>query len=245
MNTKLIIFGLLGGGLLIYLISKLQPAETQVVSQVVPVGTIPNNAGTDSKIAFEANKTQAFTSLLGLAQSQNELTAATKNLDTAVTLESIKGNSAIELNKTNNETERKLGEFGYYATLKGFDRDINLADIRSKSELESNKLKSETELSLQRDYLQSVLEQLNLENKFKSEQAALQVNTLNQVAQTYRNQSLERQGTILNAFTTTFNGQAPYNYQSAFGGTRPPTFLQQLTGFADSIGLGGLLGKWF
>lgn len=234
MNIKLILLGLVGVGLIIYLIKKLSPGETNVVSQLVPVGRVENNSGVDSRLAYEANKTSAFTALLGLAQTQTEAEVAKKNIDNSVTLEAIRGNTGIEINRQDNETTRQ-----------SFSRDITLGNMLSKTQIDLARLQGEKEQVLQRDYLESILEQLSLENAFKQAQTTQQINALNTVAQTYRNQSLERQGTILNAFTSTFNGQAPYTYQSAFGGSRPPTFLQQLSGFASSIGLGGLLGKWF
>lgn len=60
-----------------------------------------------------------------------------------------------------------------------------------------------------------------------------QIGAVQSVGSQYRNQSLERQGTILNALTSLW-GQTPYNYVDAFGGNRPPTFLQQLSSAINS-----------
>lgn len=62
-----------------------------------------------------------------------------------------------------------------------------------------------------------------------------QIAAVSSVGGQYRGASLERQGTVLNALASIW-GQRPYSYTEAFGGPRPPPFLQQLGGFIGQIG---------
>lgn len=285
MDTKTILFGIAGVVIVGYAIYKLQPGETQVVSQLIPVGTVPNSAGADTRVAFEANKTQAFLGLLGLGQAQQAATVAEKNIESQTGLELIRAkvqesaiytDSATQLGLANIgaglqdklgsydyqkvlagferdtilgkfefDAATVLGKYGLDATLAGYGKDIELGGLQSKTAIELTRLQTDSERNIQSDYLTNVLEQIKLNTDAQEKRLQLQVDSLASTANQYRNQSLERQGTILNSLTTLFTGQAPYTYQGAFGGPRPPTLLQQITALAGTIlpqGVGGFFG---
>ncbi len=249
MNTKLILLSIAGIAVVLFLINKLKPGESQVISQIVPVGSINAGTGADSRIAFEANKTSAFQSLLGLGQTQQSAEIASKSFDNAVSLENIRASASLNLASKGSERDIMLAgierDRDVTIGLAGFNRDLGLADVASKTQLQLTAYQTEAQRQQQRDYLDSVLQQLQIQTSADERRVQAQTAALNSAAITFRNQSLERQGTILNSLTTLFTGQAPYTYQSAFGGSRPPTFLQQLTG---GQGVGGLItsvGKLF
>lgn len=262
MDKKQIIFVIIGIAVVIYLINKLQPGETNVVSQIVPVGSIDSN-GVDERALFEANKTNAFSVLANVAQGQQASEVQIKNIENQLNLETVRatvaskqaeyqynlGQSALLTQKDiaaiEAQTEQMRDKYGFDATLAGYASAYQLQELLSKTQIQGLTIQTEADREYTQTYFKNLLDTITLQNQAAKEQLDTKINTLNQVANTYRNQSLERQGTILNAYSNLFTGNAPYNYVSAFGGPRPPTLLQQLTALAGKIlpqGIGGFFG---
>lgn len=285
MDKKQIIFVVVGIAVVIYLINKLQPGETNVVSQIVPVGSIDGGAGTDERVLFEANKTQAFNVLAGVAQGQQASEVQLKNIENQLNLENVRaqvqnntifentrvqlgladyastvaskqaeyqynlGTSALLTQKDiaaiEAQTEQMRDKYGFDATLAGYASAFQLQDLLSKTQIQGLTIQTEADREYTQTYFKNLLDTITLQNQAAKEQLDTKISTLNQVGNTYRNQSLERQGTILNAYSDLFTGNAPYNYVSAFGGPRPPTLLQQITALAGTLlpsGIGGFFG---
>lgn len=284
MDKKQIIFVVAGIAVVIYLINKLQPGETNVVSQIVPVGSIDSN-GVDERALFEANKTNAFGVLANVAQGQQASEVQIKNIENQLNLETVRAqvqnnsifeNSKVQLGLADYastvaskqaeyqynlgqsalltqkdiaaieaQTEQMRDKYGFDATLAGYASAYQLQDLLSKTQIQGLTIQTEADREYTQTYFKNLLDTITLQNQAAKEQLDTKINTLNQVGNTYRNQSLERQGTILNAYSDLFTGNAPYNYVSAFGGPRPPTLLQQLTALAGTIlpqGIGGFFG---
>lgn len=226
MDKKTIIFGAIGLILVIWIVKKLQPGETQTVSQLVPVGNINVNPNADAHQAYDANKTTAFLGVLELGKSQLAAQIQEKNIATQLPLETIRADVANQ----QTAAQKTLG-------LASFDRDLQLGGLSSKTAIQLAQLQTDSQLAAQRAVIESADAQLQAQLNARAAELAQATSAINSAGITYRNQSLERQGTILNALTTLFTGQAPYSYQAAFGGTRPPTTLQQLfpQGIGDTI----------
>ncbi len=230
MNAKTIIIALLGIGLLIWIVKKLQPGETQVISQMIPVGTIANTSNADSRQAFDANKTTAFLGVLELGKSQLANAVQEKNIANQLPLEQVRADVA----KTQVSAQRELG-------LASFDRDLQLGGLSSKTAIELAKLQTDEQLAQTKLAIDAANTQLQAQLDARQKQLEQAQSAIGSASITFRNQSLERQGTILNALTTLYAGQAPYTYQDAFGGARPPSVLQQL--FPQ--GVGGIVKSLF
>lgn len=230
MDKKTIIFGIIGVVLVIWLIKKLQPGETQTVSQLVPVGNINANPNADAHQAYDANKTTAFLGVLDLGKSQLAAQIQNANIASQIPLEQIRAGVA------NNQTQAQK-EVG----LASFDRDLQLGGLTSKTAIALAQLQSDSQLAQQKAIVDAANTQLQAQLDARAAEQANAINAINSASITYRNQSLERQGTILNALTTLFSGQAPYNYQNAFGKVNTP-LIQQL--FPQGIGgtIAGLFG---
>lgn len=269
MDKKQIIFVVIGIAVVIYLINKLQPGETNVVSQIVPVGSIDSN-GVDERALFEANKTNAFSVLANVAQGQQASEVQIKNIENQLNLETVRaqvqlgladyastvaskqaeyqynlGQSALLTQKDiaaiEAQTEQMRDKYGFDATLAGYASAYQLQELLSKTQIQGLTIQTDAEREYNQSYFSNLLERMRLQNQAEKEQLDTKINALNQVSNTYRNQSLERQGTILNAYSNLFTGSAPYNYQDAFGGSRPPGILSQITGLLSALLPQGLL----
>jgi len=212
MDKKAIIFGVIGIVVLLYIVKKLQPGETQTITQMVPVGSVNNASNVDAHALYDTNKTQAFLGVLELGKADLAARVQAQNIATQVPLENVRKDVALA----------------------SFDRDLQLGGLSSKTAIQLAQLQSDSELQAARIARESASDLLQAQIKARAAEIESATNAINSAGITYRNQSLERQGTILNALTTLYTGQAPYNYQSAFGGTRPPSILQQL--FPGGIG---------
>ena len=230
MDKKTIIFGIIGVVLVIWLIKKLQPGETQTVSQLVPVGNINANPNADAHTAYDANKTTAFLGILDLGKSQLAAKVQSENVATQLPLEQIRASVA----NTQTQAQKEVG-------LASFDRDLQLGGLTSKTAIALAQLQSDSQLAQQQAVVNAANTQLQAQLDARAAEQARAINAIDSSSITFRNQSLERQGTILNALTTLFTGQAPYNYQAAFGKVNTP-LIQQL--FPQGIGstIAGLFG---
>jgi hypothetical protein len=83
---------------------------------------------------------------------------------------------------------------------------------------------------------QEFLYQEDFRNRLATE--AQRIAAVKDVGLTYRNQSLERQGTILNALASALGQQPTYSYVSAFGGQRE-TFSGKLGAIVNAVKTGG------
>lgn len=218
MDKKTIIFGIVGVVLVIWLIKKLQPGETQTISQLVPVGNINANPNADAHQVYDQNKTTAFLGILELGKSQLAAKVQSENIATQLPLENVRADVARA----------------------SFDRDLQLGGLSSKTAIQLAQLQTDSQLSAQRALIESADAQLNAQLNARAKELEQATSAINSASITYRNQSLERQGTILNALTTLFTGQAPYNYQNAFGKVNKP-LVEQL--FPQ--GIGGTLSNLF
>lgn len=216
MNTKTIIFSIIGIALVIWLIKKLQPGETQTVTQLIPVGSVPNNANADSRQLFDTNKTQAFMGVLELGKSQLAAAVQEKNIGSQIPLETIRA----EVANKQTEAQKTVG-------LASFDRDLQLGGLTSKTAIQLAQLQTDAQLAATRAAIEGANSQLQAQLAARQAELEQASNAIGSAGITYRNQSLERQGTILNALTTLYTGQAPYTYQSAFG-KENKSVLQQL-----------------
>lgn len=230
MDKKTIIFSAIGVILLIWMIKKLSPGESQTITQVVPVGSVPNTSNTDAHLAYDQNKTTAFLGLLDLGKSQLASQVQSKNIDTQIPLETIRAGVA----NTQTEAQKEIG-------LASFDRDLQLGNLSSKTAIQLAQLQTDSQLAQTQAATQSAERLLQAQLDARAAELSQASNAINSASITYRNQSLERQGTILNALTTLYTGQAPYTYQGAFGGARPPSVLQQLF----PSGIGGIVDSLF
>lgn len=220
MDKKTIAIGIGVVVLIIWLAKRMQPSETQTITQLVPVGSVPSTANQDSNQVYDANKTTAFLGVLELGKAELAAKVQQMNIGTQIPLEQIRAD----------------------VTLASFDRDLGLGNLSSKTALELSRMQTESQQAQTFAAIQASERALQLQNEAQAQRMREATQAINSASITYRNQSLERQGTILNALTTLYTGQAPYTYQSAFGGTRPPGILQQL--FPQGIGsaISGLFG---
>lgn len=219
MDKKTILFGVVGLLVLIWIVKRMQPGETQVVSQLVPVGSVPNNSNVEVRAIYDANKTQAFLGVLELGKSQVAARIQELNIESQLPLENVRADVArssfardIDISKAQ------------------FARDIELGGLSSKTAIQLAQLQTDSELAQTMAGVRAAEQQL----EYQQQNLIAGTNAINYASNAFRKQSLERQGTILNALTTLYTGQAPYNYQSAMGGQRPPTFMQQL--FPGGVG---------
>lgn len=271
MNTKTIILLLCGLGVVLFIARKLQAPESQTISQIIPVGSVPSTSGTDAHIVFDNNKTAAFQSLVSLASNQQNANVANKSLDTNVTLEDIRGKTNLAAIADTNQTNislasiqaalgRYLGFYNYTGAVDvaninaeketkiagiASDKDISIANIGSDTAKYLQDVQGKTQIQLQTGYLANSLDALKLQTEAAKAATQQRIDALNNTANAYKGNSLERQGTVLNALASIFGSEQPYSYQNSFGGARPPGILQQL--FPQGIGqtLTSVLGGFF
>lgn len=206
-------------GLVVFAIYKLAPRTSQTIETLVPVGSVDRQDSTDD-VALRSAQVSAFESLVGLGKTQTEGT-------TALQLEDIRGKAMSESLRYQSETA------------------LSLAGIESELQSYLAGLESETVLGLGAQNLQlglyqtdAQLEGLRIYGANRMAEITQQIEAIQNAGLTYRNQSLERQGTILNALLSAGSRQPVYDYQSAFGGTR-----QTASDIINSIG--NAVGKVF
>jgi hypothetical protein len=212
-----IIIGVLG--IVVFAIYKLSPRTSQTIETLVPVGSVDKAPNEDNAVLRSA-QVSAFESLVGLGKTQTEST-------TALSLEDIRGKAMSESLRYQSETA------------------LSLAEIESGLQEYLASLQSETALGLGSQNLQlglyqtdAQLEGLRIYGANRMAEITQQIEAIQNAGLTYRNQSLERQGTILNALLSAGSRQPVYDYQNAFGGTR-----QTASDIINSIG--NAVGKVF
>lgn len=224
MKAEYIIIGIVAL-VVLYLISKMQSPEPQRVAEFV--GS-PTAQASPDMAAREAGRAQAFQAVASVAQVQTQADVTRYQTDASLSATQI----AAGVQERVAMAQTASGE---RTALAGFDLQRFIAEIQERLGLANN----ETQLELGKagyDFQRGLYE-LDLANRLQ--QQAQQVAAISSAAQTYRNQSLERQGTILNALTSVFGTQQPYNYVDAFGGPRQPGFFSAGGGFSQILNAGG------
>lgn len=182
------------------------------------------SARESSRIAgFQALTTAAGQEIASRAKKQSEdlqFAGLKESLISGQEIERIKSGLQIELGLQNLE--------GLTRQIAGQEEAYRIASADRRYDVDAQLA------AVQRGYsAQETIFSLQARQAWDTLQA--QIAAVSSAGQQYRNQSLERQGTILNALSSIW-GQRPYSYTEAFGGPRPPTFLQQLGGFFGQIG---------
>lgn len=183
------------GGVVLFLIWRLRP-QTVSVPTLVPVASPNQEGATDGR---DPARVAAFESLASLGQSAF---AADANRDTVMAqleAERVRSGAELDIERSRISAESAIASLG----LETQER-IAMGELAAQAGVESKRIDAERALG-------EALYQARLN------EVQAQIGALNNVAFSFRNQSLERQGTILNAFTSTFGAGAPYNYVDAFG----------------------------
>lgn len=179
-------------------------------------------AGFQALTTFAGQKLSAETQQKA---QEAELTGLRETLTSGQEIERIKGGIQRELGLQNLEalSRQIAGQTEAYRIASAdrrYDTDAQLAAIDRNAAAQANLF--------------------TMQSKAALDMLLTQINAVSSVGQQYRNQSLERQGTILNSLTGIWGQGQPYSYINAFGGPRPPTFLQQLaSAFAQARGAFG------
>lgn len=222
MDTKTL---LIGGGVLaiiIYAIYKMQP-QTVTVPTLVPVGNV-NDGPDEDKTVYEQAKSSAFSELTDLAQS----TISSKTL---LEQSKIEATSAFDLESIRSSAQEKSEMLSSTTNLK-------LAEIGTNAQIQIAGFNNETMRALQQDLIAGNVKLLEEEGRQRADEITRQVSAVQSTAAQYKNNSLERQGTVLNALATMFGQSKPYNYVEAFGGTRGPSIFSQLLAAGTQLAKG-------
>lgn len=230
-SIKQYIIPIVIGVVIIYFFLRLQKGSTSTTSTINRLVPLQGENNTQ-QVQRDAARTSAFSNLSQVAGQQ--IASEVQQQSDALQFEGLKESliSGQEIERIKTGLQRELG----LQQLEGVIRAI-------EGEQEANRI-----LSADRRYdidaqlvavdrmnaAQQSLFTLQAENAFRTLMA--QIGAVGNIGQQYRGQSLERQGTILNALSAIWNQPRVYDYQTAFGGARPPTFLQQLGGFVGQAG---------
>lgn len=231
MKTEYIVFGIIGI-VVLYILSKLRSPEPQRVAEFV--GSPTAQASPDVNLATQA-RASAFQALTQVAGAQTQANLARYQTDASLKATQIAADTSERTRSAELASQERISE-------SGFSLQRYLAELQQALGLKGLDVQQAT---TQAGYqYQENLYAQDLANRLALMQ--LQTGAIQNAAQTYRNQSLERQGTILNALTSLYGVGAPYSYQSAFGGPRPPGFFSPGGGFSNILGsVGGFLGGLF
>lgn len=217
--------------IVIYLVlrmSKGGQSSTSTINRLVPLQGENNTA----QVQRDNARVSAFSALAQVAGQQ--IAKESQDQSTALQFEGLKESliSGQEIERIKSGLQRELGLFN----LEAITRQI--AGQEEANRILSADRRYDTDAQLiavdRMRAAQESLFSLQAENALRTLQA--QISAVSNIGQQYRGQSLERQGTILNALSSIWNQPRVYDYQTAFGGMRPPTLLQQLQGFISGVG---------
>jgi len=231
MDTKKYIVPAIIGIVLIYVLYRAMQgnkSSTSMINRLVPLQGEQNTA----QVQRDQARVNAFSNLAQVAGQQ--IASVTQKQSEALQFEGLKESliSGQEIERIKAGLQRELGLQG----LQAITRQI-------EGQQEANRILSadrryDTDAQLvaidRMNAAQANLYTLQAENAFRT--LMTQIGAVGQIGQQYRGQSLERQGTILNALSAIWNQPRVYDYQTAFGGMRPQPFLQQLGGFIGNVG---------
>jgi len=265
-KTEYVLFGILAL-VVVYALTRIKAPEVQQVPEFIGSANASQTTDANANLAAKLN---AFTSLAGLGASQTN--ADLQRYQTDAQLEATREASRVEvagqgmqerLQAIISGSAERLQSIISGTQLQGNQQQVDLSKYSIDSQerqaaagydfqrfalplnLDLSKYGIDTQLQ---QYLaglgaQQSMYQADLANRLATIQT--QIGAVNSVGQTYRNQSLERQGTILNALSQIWGGGSAYTYQNSFGKTNT-SVLQQL--FPQGIGqtatsiLGGFFG---
>lgn len=216
-KSEYVIFGVLGI-LVLYALTKIKPPEVQQVPEFISTGPAGDSASS-SQAVRSAERASMFGTLAQLAGAQTSADLA--KYQTSAQLEAT--NVAAGVQRYTADIGERLGLAGYASQEKQADIASQLAQFGYNLDFQRYLKGLETQASMYEQdlsYRQGLLSQ--------------QLAAIQQGGSMFRNQSLERQGSYYNAINQVFGGGMPYTYQSAFGGPRGPSVLQQL--FPQGIG---------
>lgn len=229
-NVKKYAIPIVIGVIILYFLLKMQTngkSTTSTINRLVPLQGENNT----QQVQRDQARVAGFQSLAGVAGQQIAKEAQQQS-------ETLQFEGLKESLISGQEIERIKG---------GFARELGLQNLQAifrqiEGQEEANRILSadrryDTDAQLiaidRMNTAQANLFNIQAENAFRT--LMTQINAVGNVGTQFRNQSLERQGTILNALSSIWNQPRVYDYQTAFGGARPPTFLQQLTGAVRSF----------
>ncbi|MCI0613430.1 hypothetical protein L0244_10600 [bacterium] len=233
MNANLKQYGvpIIVGIIVLYFVFKYANQETSsktsTINRLVPIGE--NNTAVQNR---DTARVQAFSSLAQVAGQQ--ITAGVTAQSEAKQLEGLSLSliSGQEIERIKSGLQRELGLQNLqsiFRQIEGQEEANRILSADRRYDIDAQLLASDRILQAQERTFSR-----QAEEAFRTLQA--QISAVSSIGQQYRGQSLERQGTILNALSAIWGQPQVYNYQQAFGGPRPPTFLQQLQGFVSPIG---------
>lgn len=217
------------GIIIIYFILRMQKGSTSTTSTINRLVPLQGETNTQ-QIQRDAARVNAFSSLAGVAG--NQIAADLERQSQSLQFEGLK-ESLI----SGQEIERIKG---------GIQRELGLQQLEAIKTQIAGQEEANRILSADRRY--DIDQQLVAQDRMFSAQQSLfslqaeqafrtlmtQINAVGNIGTQYRGQSLERQGTILNALSAIWNQPRVYDYQTAFGGARPPGFFNAGGGF-DTI----------
>lgn len=223
-KTEYILFGVLGI-IVLYALSRVRRPEVQQVPEFISSGYAPQSGGVE---ATQAARLSAFQSLasLGASQTEAELGRYTMGAQLEATGIASRVQEALGLGEFASRERMQAAELSYRREALPQELEVSRYGIGTEFEKFVAGLRS-----------QETLYQADLSNRLA--QMAQQISAVQGVGQTYRGQSLERQGTILNALGQIWGGGQPYDYVSAFGRQRPPGFFEQLFQTVGNVFGGG------
>jgi len=235
-NLKKYAIPIIVGVVVLYLIfrtTKGSTSSTSTINRLIPIGE--SNTQTVNR---DQARVAAFSSLSQVAGQQISYEAdkqrnLTRLQGDQLSLEGLKYSllSGQEVERIKAGLQRELG----LQQLEGLIRQI--AGQEEVYRINSADRRYDTDAQLMAiDRMNTA--QMNLynaqsENAFRTLMA--QIEAVGQVGQQYRSQSLEGQGTILNALSAIWGQPRVYDYQSAFGGPRSVPILQQITGLIGQL----------
>jgi len=216
-KSEYIIFVVLGI-VVLYALSKIRQPDVQQVPEFI--GTGPLESGSQLEATRAAERTSMFQTLAAVAGAETQADLA--RYQTGAQLQATEIGAGVQ--RYTAEIQERLG----LASLASSERRAEVA-------ADVTRFGFTTELEKFVAGLQTQETLYELERRSRESLVSQQLGAIQNAAYGFRNQSLERQGTILNAINQTFGGGAPYSYQAAFGGPRGPSVLSQLLNAGQNI----------
>src|SRR5215210_6629795 len=236
-KTEYVLFGILAL-VVVYALTRIKAPEVQQVPEFIGSANASQTTDANANLAAKLN---AFTSLAGLGASQTN--ADLQRYQTDAQLEATREASRVEVAGQGMQERLQAIISGSAERLQSIISGTQLQGNQQQVDLSKYSIDRQLQQYLAGLGAQQSMYQADLANRLATIQT--QIGAVNSVGQTYRNQSLERQGTILNALSHIWGGGSAYTYQNSFGKTNT-SVLQQL--FPQGIGqtatsiLGGFFG---
>lgn len=215
----------------VYLVVKQSNSSTSTTSTINRLVPLSGENNTQAAQSRDAARVSAFSSLAQVAGQQ--ISAEAQQQSEKTQLEGLMQTltSGQEIEKIKSGLQRELGLQGLGALkmqLAGIDEANRVASADRRYDTDAQLMSIDRMASADRAMF-------GLQSDSALQMLKAQIAAVQSTGAEYRNQSLERAGTYLNALGSIWNQPGIYNYQSAFGGNRPPTFLQQLGTFGAQI----------